>query len=123
MLLLAMMALYLRWKKKLYDTVWFLKSCILLSPIGFISIIAGWFTAEFGRQPWIVYHYLRRADAYSPVTVYQVAISLAAIILVYGIIFGYFYFRYAYSIIEKGPAETEIPKPTFSYMPPPGTNV
>ena len=36
-------------------------------PSGFVAVIAGWFTAEVGRQPWVVYGLLRTADAVTPV--------------------------------------------------------
>src|ERR1700760_3931732 len=32
-------------------------------PLPFIAIITGWFTAEVGRQPWVVFGVLRTADA------------------------------------------------------------
>ncbi len=119
-LLLATIALILRLKKTLYVKPWFLKSCILASPFGFVCIITGWFTAEFGRQPWVVYHILRTADAQSPILLHQILISLISIIVVYGIIFGYFYFLYFLKIISKGPEqkESELEDHAFNYMSP-----
>jgi hypothetical protein len=29
-------------------------------------VLCGWYTAEVGRQPWVVYHILRTADAITP---------------------------------------------------------
>ena len=44
----------------------------------------GWFTAEVGRQPWIVYGLMRTADAVSPsVTAGQVLASLVLFLLIY----------------------------------------
>ena len=105
-LLVVFIGLFLRFRKRLYDTSWFLKCCLWISPIGFFSIVMGWFTAEFGRQPWVVYHYLRTMDAISPISLHQVLISLLVIILVYGVIFGFFYFRYFFKIIVTGPEST-----------------
>jgi cytochrome d ubiquinol oxidase subunit I len=118
-LLAAMIGVYLRYKKKLYNQRWFLKFCILLSPAGFISIITGWFVAELGRQPWIIYNYLKTVDAQSPVSFYQVVSSFLAIIVVYGIIFGYYYFHYFFKAILIGP-ETGAGKldQAFFYMSP-----
>ena len=31
-----------------------------------VAIIAGWWTAEIGRQPWVVYNVLLTADGVSP---------------------------------------------------------
>lgn len=115
----SLIALLLRYKKKLYDTAWFLKSCIAAAPFGFICIITGWFTAEFGRQPWVVYHYLKTHDAHSPILLHNVIVSLIAIIIVYGIIFGFFYFFYFFKIITKGPQEdTKELDQAFFYMSP-----
>jgi cytochrome bd ubiquinol oxidase subunit I len=36
------------------------------APLGFVAIEAGWFVTEFGRQPWIVWHVMRVADAATP---------------------------------------------------------
>ena len=36
-----------------------------MGPSGLIAILAGWFTTEIGRQPWVVYGLMRTADAAS----------------------------------------------------------
>ena len=41
---------------------WFLRLCVLASPLGFIAVLAGWTTTEVGRQPWTVYGLLRTAE-------------------------------------------------------------
>ncbi|EKD53828.1 MAG: hypothetical protein ACD_60C00149G0027 [uncultured bacterium] len=119
MLGLAVLGLILRIQKKLYDTQWFLKLCVLSAPLGFICIITGWFTAEFGRQPWIVYRYIKTIAAHSPIALYQVLTSFIVILFVYGVIFGYFYFHYLYRIILKGPEEKPVHlDESFFYMSP-----
>ncbi|MFI5180763.1 MAG: cytochrome ubiquinol oxidase subunit I [Thermoanaerobaculia bacterium] len=35
-------------------------------PFPYIAVVAGWLTAELGRQPWVVYGVLRTAEASSP---------------------------------------------------------
>ena len=52
---------------RLFTTRWFLRALTWVSPLGFLAVLAGWFTAEVGRQPWTVYGVLRTADAVSPV--------------------------------------------------------
>ena len=52
---------------RLYSSRWFLRVLTWVSPLGFLAVLAGWFTAEVGRQPWTVYGVLRTADAVSPV--------------------------------------------------------
>jgi cytochrome d ubiquinol oxidase subunit I len=36
---------------------------VLLGPLGFVSLEAGWLVTEWGRQPWIVHGLMRTADA------------------------------------------------------------
>lgn len=118
-LLAAVIGLYLRYTNRLYNQAWFLKFCILLAPAGFVSIITGWFVAELGRQPWIIYHYLKTINAHSPISLYQVLISFGAIIAVYGVIFGYYYFRYFIKAIHVGPeAAVKGTDQAFFYMSP-----
>jgi cytochrome d ubiquinol oxidase subunit I len=119
MLLIGLIGLWLRYKKTLYRSEWFLKLCMCCAPIGFISMITGWFTAEAGRQPWVVYDLVRTSDAVSKVDVKDVVISFVLLFLVYGVIFGVFYFRYLFKVIGKGPAELENKqeqKQPFGYM-------
>ena len=121
MLFLSIISLYLRWKKRLFESRWFLKICWFSAPLGFIALWCGWITAEVGRQPWIVYNLLRTADAVSKVTLQNIVISFSLIFIVYGIIFGCFYFYFLDKIIRKGPTvteQTEITHQPFQYMPP-----
>ena len=120
MLLLCLIALYLRIKSRLYDTTWFLKASLFSSPLGFIALWSGWITAEVGRQPWAVYNLIRTADAVSNVSMKSVIISFALIFLVYAIIFGYFYTYFLHNIIKKGPEDlsAEHTHQPFQYMAP-----
>jgi cytochrome d ubiquinol oxidase subunit I len=38
-------------------------------PLGFIATWMGWFTAEVGRQPWVVYGALRTSEAVTPLPI------------------------------------------------------
>jgi cytochrome d ubiquinol oxidase subunit I len=117
MLFIALIHLLLRFRGRLFDTVWFLKTCRVLAPIGFIAMISGWITTEVGRQPWIVHGLMRTADAVSPILLRNVIISLVLILIVYGIIFGVFYFLYLFKTIRSGPtAHVELQPQPFAYM-------
>ncbi len=118
----ALYGLYLRIKGQLFNKPLFYKLCVLISPLGFISSIAGWLVAESGRQPWVVYGMMRTVNAVSHVPVNQVMISLAMFIIVYGLVFS-FYLFFLLKLIQKGPesitqsdieTETHVP---FQYMP------
>jgi cytochrome d ubiquinol oxidase subunit I len=118
MVLIAYTGTYLRFRKSLFDHDWYLRACQYAAPIGFIALWCGWVTAEVGRQPWIVYNLIRTKDAASDVHLHDVMISFGLIIVVYGIVFGYFYFRYLSKLLRKGPEEIEVRESDqpFGYM-------
>jgi cytochrome bd ubiquinol oxidase subunit I len=60
-----------------------LKLLVWSIPLPYLANELGWTIAELGRQPWIVYGVMKTADAVSPLTTPQVAISAVAFILVY----------------------------------------
>ena len=78
------------WKRgKLFLSRRYLGFCLLVSPIGFIAVLAGWTTTEVGRQPWVIYGLMRTSEAVTPsLTTTDVAISLGAYMLSYAFIFG-----------------------------------
>ncbi|PWC37435.1 cytochrome ubiquinol oxidase subunit I [Azospirillum sp. TSO35-2] len=89
MLAVAVVHLVLRFRDRLYRTDWFFRVLIACMPIGFIAILAGWFTTEIGRQPWVVQGHLRTADAVTPsLTVAAALTSLLAFVVAYSIIYG-----------------------------------
>jgi cytochrome d ubiquinol oxidase subunit I len=88
MIAIGLTSLVLRWQNQLYDRRWFLRLCVLASPLGFFAVTFGWITTEHGRQPWVVYNHLRTADAVTPLPLASVATSLALFVLVYCVVFG-----------------------------------
>jgi cytochrome bd ubiquinol oxidase subunit I len=104
---IALYAFWLRCHGKLFENSTFLKICILVAPLGFVSTIAGWITAETGRQPWAAYHLIRTAEAASLVPPQQVALSLTLFILVYMFVFS-FYLFYLFRLIKAGPTAIKI---------------
>mgnify|MGYP002713190380 CR=1 FL=1 len=53
-------------RKKLYTTKWILWILLFMIPFPYIANTAGWYTAELGRQPWLVYNLLRTTEGASP---------------------------------------------------------
>ncbi|WP_330443109.1 cytochrome ubiquinol oxidase subunit I [Flavobacterium sp. C4GT6] len=88
LILLTLYACYLWWRGRLFDKRWLLwifSFSVLLPQIG---NQVGWFAAEMGRQPWVVYGHLRTSDALSQsVRENQVLFSLILFFLVYFILF------------------------------------
>ena len=50
---------------------------------GWVATLAGWYTTEIGRQPWLVTGVLKTADAVGPVAGSHVALTLAVYLLLY----------------------------------------
>lgn len=100
----------LRWRGTLETKRWFLWCTYLSFPTGFIAVLTGWYTAEVGRQPWVVYGLLRTRDAVTPsLTAGDVAFSLAGYVLVYAVVYS-FGLYYIYRLLRDGPgADAEPP--------------
>jgi cytochrome d ubiquinol oxidase subunit I len=89
---------------RLESARWFLWAAFLSFPTGFVGVLCGWYTAEVGRQPWVVYHILRTEDAISPSLSGGVAlVSLIAYVAVYVVIYAFGLF-YIYRLLRAGPA-------------------
>ena len=81
-------AAWLRARGLLYESRWLRYVVLAMAPSGFIALLSGWTVTEVGRQPFTVYGLLRTSDSASPIGVPGVAASLAALIVVYAIVFG-----------------------------------
>ncbi len=103
MIATGIMAVILYFKRRLFNSKWFLYWCMTLTPSGFIAVLAGWFVTEVGRQPFTVYGVMRTAESLSPIGGVQIAISLAIFIIVYLLIFGAATY-YILKLIKKGPS-------------------
>ncbi|MFU9001442.1 cytochrome ubiquinol oxidase subunit I [Proteus sp. TSJ240517] len=104
MILVGAWGTWLRYKKKLYESKAFLRLTFLMAPSGLIAILAGWFTTEVGRQPWVVYGVQRTRDAVSAHGEMHMSISLLIFLVVYGSVFGIGY-AYMLKLIRKGTPE------------------
>jgi cytochrome d ubiquinol oxidase subunit I len=106
MLGLGLWSLYMRWKGTLFSNRLFLTATMIMTPSGFGAILFGWFTAEIGRQPYVVYGHLRTADAVSPITAGAVSASLATFVVVYAFVFGFGSY-YLAKLLRRGPDPVE----------------
>ena len=103
MLGLAWLGTYLSFRHRLAYIRPLLWLTFLSFPLPFVAIITGWFTAEVGRQPWVVFGVLRTADAMTPfLTTRAATISLVIFCAVYAFIFLFGTF-YIYRLIRTGP--------------------
>jgi cytochrome d ubiquinol oxidase subunit I len=98
---------WLRWRRRLYDSHFFLRLCELVAPLGFVAVICGWLVTEVGRQPWTVYGLLRTAASVSPsLTSSDVATSMLGYVIVYLLIYPAGLVLML-RIVRKGPAYAE----------------
>lgn len=102
---LSLLGSWFWWKKTLFDKrwlMWIFAFSVLLPQIG---NQAGWFAAEMGRQPWVVYGMLKTSDALSKmVTANQIIFSLVLFTLVYIVLFALFLFLLNKKI-QHGPVD------------------
>mgnify|MGYP001473165624 CR=1 FL=1 len=91
MILLTVYATW-QWKrKKLFDKKWLLYVFVFSVLLPQLANQAGWFAAEMGRQPWVVYGLLKTSNALSnAVRANQVLTSLILFTVVYALLFGLF---------------------------------
>jgi cytochrome d ubiquinol oxidase subunit I len=106
MLGLSLWSLYLRWRGTLFSNRLFLRAAMIMTPSGFGAVLFGWFTAEIGRQPWVVYGQLRTADAVSPVAAGAITASLLSFVVGYAVVFGFGSY-YLAKLLRKGPEPVE----------------
>ncbi len=82
----------------------FLRLLTWMIPLPYVAASLGWIVTEVGRQPWIVYGVLKTSQSASPVAGYQVAISLAAFIVVYTLLgLAAFYLIYKHATKDPEP--------------------
>ena len=61
---------------------WFLRACALAGLASYVALEAGWVLTEVGRQPWVVYGFLRTADAVTKAP--GIWGSFAIVVAIYG---------------------------------------
>lgn len=99
-LLIAVVFLYF---KKLYIKKWILWVIMFLIPFPYIANITGWYTAELGRQPWLVYNLLKVSEGASPtVSAGNTLFTLLGFIGLY-LLLGMLFLILVGKIIYKGP--------------------
>jgi cytochrome d ubiquinol oxidase subunit I len=73
-----------------------------MGPSGLIALLAGWFTTEVGRQPWVVHGVMRTTDAVANHSFQQLSVTLVMFVVVYFALFGTG-LAYMMRLVRKGP--------------------
>jgi cytochrome bd ubiquinol oxidase subunit I len=68
-------------RRRIPTNVWFLRAAATSGVLAVIAMEAGWVVTEVGRQPWIVYEYMRVEDAATTNT--GVWITFIAVVILY----------------------------------------
>ena len=90
-------------RKKLFKTKWILWTIMFMLPFPYIANTTGWYTAELGRQPWLVYNLLRTTDGASPtVSSGNTLFTFLGFIGLY-LLLGMLFLILVGKIINKGP--------------------
>jgi cytochrome d ubiquinol oxidase subunit I len=106
---ITVVAVFLLWRRKLFESRWMLWILMLATPFPFIANTAGWLTAELGRQPWLVYGLLRTQEGVSPlVSSGNVLFTLIGFAGMY-LIMGLLYFVLMVREVAHGPEVEEEP--------------
>lgn len=106
MLALFLAAFYYSTKHKITKPRWLLKAALFSLPLPWIASEAGWFVAEFGRQPWSIAEVLPVHAAVSNLSVAEVATTLIAYTAFYTVMFiiGFYLMK---KFAKKGPVPPE----------------
>ena len=107
MILLTLLGSYLWWRNKLFHSKWVLWLFVFAALLPQIANQAGWFAAEMGRQPWVVYGLLRTSESFSQaVSANQIVTSLILFFLIYSLLFTLFVYMLNKKI-KHGPYEED----------------
>jgi cytochrome bd ubiquinol oxidase subunit I len=108
---IAGLAVLLLWRGKLFTNRPMLWALMIAFPFTYIANIAGWVTAEAGRQPWAIWHLLSTKDAASPASSVPAGTGLFTLLGFAGLYLfvGIMYLMLIVRIVAKGPEEAELP--------------
>lgn len=105
---LSLLGIFYLWRGSLFERKWLLRIFVLSVFLPQAANQLGWFSAEVGRQPWIVYGLLKTSDALSKaVTADQVIFSLVLFTLIYALLLLLFLYLLNEKI-QHGPAEADL---------------
>lgn len=99
----------LAWRKgTLAQSKALLRAWMCMTPAGFVAVLAGWYTTEIGRQPYVISGLMRTSEAATVIDAGSVATSLVAFGTVYLFVFiagSYYLFK----LLRKGPQPVDAP--------------
>jgi cytochrome bd ubiquinol oxidase subunit I len=111
LLAIAALATFLLWRGRLVRSRGMLWALMLAFPFTYIANIAGWTTAETGRQPWIVYGLLQTDHAASPASSVPAGTGLFTLLGFSGLylLLAILFLMLMVRIVAQGPEDTALP--------------
>jgi cytochrome d ubiquinol oxidase subunit I len=111
LLVVAALASFLLWRGRLFRSRAILWALMLAVPFTYIANIAGWTTAETGRQPWVVYGLLRTKHGASPADSVPAGTGLFTLLGFTGLylLLGFLFTVLTLRIVNRGPQDIELP--------------
>ena len=104
---LTLVSLLLLWRGSLFSQKWLMKIYVISVALPVIANQAGWYSAERGRQPWLVYGLLRTEDGISKSVV---AAEVLTSLILFGVIYLLLFFVWIYILnkeIKHGPGSLQ----------------
>jgi cytochrome d ubiquinol oxidase subunit I len=63
------------------ESRWFHRALVAAGPLSVIALVAGWIVTEVGRQPWVVYRFMRTSEAVTGAD--GIPVGYATLVVVY----------------------------------------
>lgn len=89
-----------------------LKGFVVMTFSGWVAVLAGWYTTEIGRQPFLVTGVLRTADAVTGVSAGNIGLTLALYLLLYSVLITAYVTVVFYLARQAGEADSKASEPT-----------
>jgi cytochrome d ubiquinol oxidase subunit I len=69
-------------RRRLPESPWFYRALVAAGPLALVALVAGWVVTEVGRQPWVVYGYMRTSQAVTGAAGIPVGYATLAVVYV-----------------------------------------
>jgi cytochrome d ubiquinol oxidase subunit I len=108
MVLLGLWSAWSRWRDRIYESRALARFALIMGPAGLVAMLAGWYTTEIGRQPWVVYGLMRTKDAVSNHSTLTLSVTLVVLMVMYAGVFGTG-IVYLLKLVNRGLADGDTP--------------
>lgn len=111
LLLIALLAALLLWRGRLFGSRPMLWALMLAFPFTYIANIAGWVTAETGRQPWVIFGVMRTSAGASPASSVPAGTGIFTLLGFCGLylLIAVVYLILILRIVNRGPEDVGLP--------------